>query len=294
MGIKSKTMDIVKHFEFKFNKNLGQNFLIDENILNKIVDAAELNENSSVIEIGPGIGTLTQEMAKRAKKVIAIEIDKTLIPILDETLANYPNIKVINADALKVDFNEIIEKEQLDNVKVVANLPYYVTTPIIAKILNEGAKIKSMIIMIQKEVADRIVAKPDTDEYGTLSLLCQYHCDIKKVAKVSQNCFVPPPKVESAVIRLDVLDKKRVDVEDEKLFFNIIKAAFNMRRKTLHNALKTLGISQDILEGAMERAGIDAKRRGETLSIEEYAALSNEVSFSLSKLTNNSRSQEIK
>jgi len=274
MGLKSKTMDIVKYFEFKFNKNLGQNFLIDENILKKIIDAAELDENSTVIEIGPGIGTLTQEMAKRCKKVIAVEIDKNLIPILEETLGNFDNIKIIHADALKVDFNKIIEEENLENVKVVANLPYYVTTPIIAKLLNERVKISSMIIMIQKEVADRILAKPNTDEYGTLSLLCQYHCDIKKICKVSPNCFVPPPRVESMVIRLDIRDQKRVDILDEDLFFNIIKSAFNMRRKTLSNSLKSIA-NEDILLKALEESNIDPKRRGETLSIEEFANLSN-------------------
>ncbi|MCX7904114.1 MAG: 16S rRNA (adenine(1518)-N(6)/adenine(1519)-N(6))-dimethyltransferase RsmA [Caloramator sp.] len=275
MGLKSKTMDIVKYFEFKFNKNLGQNFLIDENILKKIIDAAELDENSTVIEIGPGIGTLTQEMAKRCKKVVAVEIDKNLIPILEETLGNFKNIKIIHADALKVDFNKIIEEENLENVKVVANLPYYVTTPIIAKLLNEKVKISSMIIMIQKEVADRILAKPNTDEYGTLSLLCQYHCDIKKICKVSPNCFVPPPRVESMVIRLNIRDKKRVDVLDEALFFNIIKSAFNMRRKTLSNSLKSIVKDENALLKALEEANIDPKRRGETLSIEEFANLSN-------------------
>lgn len=277
MGLKSKTMDIVKYFEFKFNKNLGQNFLIDENILKKIVDAAELDENSTVIEIGPGIGTLTQEMAKRCKKVVAVEIDKNLIPILEETLGNFKNIKIIHSDALKVDFNKIIKEENLENVKVVANLPYYVTTPIIAKLLNERVKISSMIIMIQKEVADRILAKPNTDEYGTLSLLCQYHCDIKKICKVSPNCFVPPPRVESMVIRLDIRDQKRVEVLDEELFFNIIKSAFNMRRKTLSNSLKSIA-NEDILLKALEELSIDPKRRGETLSIEEFAKLSNILS----------------
>ncbi|SEF38564.1 16S rRNA (adenine1518-N6/adenine1519-N6)-dimethyltransferase [Caloramator fervidus] len=278
MGLRSKTMDIVKYFEFKFNKNLGQNFLVDENILKKIIDAAELDENTCVIEIGPGIGTLTQEMARKAKKVVAIEIDKNLIPILNETLANFDNIKIIHADALKVDFNKIIEEENLENVKVVANLPYYVTTPIITKLLNEKVKVSSMIIMIQKEVAERIVAKPNTDEYGSLSLLCQYHCEVKKICKVSPNCFVPPPKVESMVIRLDVMDKKRVDVLDETLFFNVIKAAFNMRRKTLYNALKPVVGDENLLLDVLNKSNIDPKRRGETLTIEEFALLANNIS----------------
>ncbi|MBZ4664419.1 MAG: rsmA [Caloramator sp.] len=282
MSLASKTKDIVKHFEFKFSKSLGQNFLIDQNILNKIVDSAELDENSTAIEIGPGIGVLTQEMARRCKKVIAVEIDDTLIPILNETLANFENIKIIHNDALKVDFKKLIEEEELENIKLVANLPYYVTTPILTKVLMDKLPLKSIIVMIQKEVADRIVAKPGTKEYGSLSILVQYYCDVHKVCKVSRNCFVPPPKVESSVIKMDLRPPK-YHVVDEDLFFNVVRHAFNMRRKTLFNALKPIGLKEDELHNVFIEADIDEARRGETLSIEEFAKLSNIIYTKLKK-----------
>lgn len=282
MSLTSKTKDIVKHFEFKFSKSLGQNFLIDQNILNKIVDSAELTENSTAIEIGPGIGVLTQEMAKRCRRVIAVEIDDTLIPILNETLANYENIKIIHEDALKVDFNKLIQEEKLEDIKLVANLPYYVTTPILTKLLMDKIPLKSIIVMIQKEVADRIVAKPGTKEYGSLSILVQYYCDVHKVCKVSRNCFMPPPKVESSVIRMDIRPPK-YDTKDENLFFNVVRHAFNMRRKTLSNALKPIGLSEEMLKEAFENANIEGNRRGETLSIEEFVNLSNAIYEKLKK-----------
>lgn len=277
MSLSGKTKDIVNHFNFKFSKNLGQNFLIDQNILNKIIEAAGLDSGSSAIEIGPGIGTLTQEMAKKCDKVIAIEIDDTLIPILNESLANYENIKVVHSDAMKVDVRALIKEEELKNVKVVANLPYYVTTPIITKLFNEKPGIDSITIMIQREVAERIAAKPGTKEYGSISLLCQYYSDIKKICKVSPSCFMPSPKVESAVIRMDILENPSVYVKDEKLFFRIIRDAFNMRRKTLWNALKGVGLTEEKLREAFNNASIDEKRRGETLKIEEFAALANSI-----------------
>lgn len=282
MSLTSKTKDIVKHFEFKFSKSLGQNFLIDQNILNKIVDSAELTENSTAIEIGPGIGVLTQEMAKRCRRVIAVEIDDTLIPILNDTLANYDNIKIVHEDALKVDFNKLIQEEKLEDVKLVANLPYYVTTPILTKLLMDKIPLKSIIVMIQKEVADRIVAKPGTKEYGSLSILVQYYCDVHKVCKVSRNCFMPPPKVESSVIKMDIRPPK-YDTKDENLFFNVVRHAFNMRRKTLSNALKPIGLSEEMLKEAFENANIDDNRRGETLSIEEFVKLSNAIYDKLKK-----------
>ncbi|CDF57197.1 16S rRNA (adenine(1518)-N(6)/adenine(1519)-N(6))-dimethyltransferase RsmA [Thermobrachium celere] len=282
MSLASKTKEIVKHFEFKFSKSLGQNFLIDQNILNKIVDAAELDENSTAIEIGPGIGVLTQEMARRCKKVVAIEIDDTLIPILNETLANFENIKIVHNDALKVDFNRLIEEEGLENIKLVANLPYYVTTPILTKVLMEKLPLKSIIVMIQKEVADRIVAKPGSKEYGSLSILVQYYCDVQKVCRVSKNCFVPPPKVESSVIKMNLRPPK-YNVEDEDLFFNVVRHAFNMRRKTLWNALKPIGLREEDLKEVFKLSGIDETRRGETLSIEEFAKLSNTIYTKLKK-----------
>lgn len=277
MSLSSKTREIIKYFEFKFNKNLGQNFLIDQNILDKIVEGAELDSDDCVIEIGPGIGTLTQEMAKHCKRVIAIEIDDTLISILNETLANFDNIKIIHKDALKVNFKELIREENLENVKVAANLPYYLTTPIITNLLIQKPGIKSITVMIQKEVAERILSKPGTKEYGALSLLCRYYSDVHKICRVSQNCFVPKPKVESEVVRMDIRETPSVSVIDEDLLFKVIRNAFNMRRKTLWNALKQTGLPENSLKEAFERAGIDPVRRGETLTLEEFGKLSDEI-----------------
>jgi 16S rRNA (adenine1518-N6/adenine1519-N6)-dimethyltransferase len=207
--------------------------------------------------------------------VYAIELDNSLLPILEEELKGFNNFTLIHKDALKVDFNEIIGDEK--SVKVVANLPYYVTTPIISKLLVEGYKFKSLTIMIQKEVGERIAAEPNCKEYGALSLLVQYYCNTKIIKKVPPSSFIPEPKVESIVIRLDKLEKPRVDIIDEKLFFSVIRASFNMRRKTIFNALKTLNLSKENLEKVFQNCGIDSKRRGETLSIEEFANLSDEV-----------------
>ncbi|SKA76711.1 dimethyladenosine transferase [Caloramator quimbayensis] len=277
MSLTSKTLDIINHFGFKFNKNLGQNFLIDENILNKIIEGAQIQEEDCVIEVGPGIGTLTQAMAKHCKRVVSVEIDDSLIEILKETLGNYENIKIIHGDALKVDFKRLIEEENLENVKVAANLPYYLTTPFITNILSQKTNIKSLTLMIQKEVADRIIAKTGSSEYGSLSLLCSYYCDVKKIAKVSKNCFIPKPKVESMIIRMDIKDKPSIKVLDEALLFRVIRSAFNMRRKTLWNALKPLGLGDEKLKCALKNSGIDSLRRGETLSLEEFGKLSDEI-----------------
>lgn len=269
----NSTQQIVNKYNFKFSKSLGQNFLVDDQVLRDIVTGAEVNKDDFIIEIGPGVGTLTKELLKVAKKVCAIELDKDLIPILNEELKEFENFELVNKDALKVNFNEIIGEEK--SVKLVANLPYYVTTPIIAKLLTEGYKFKSLTIMIQKEVAERINAEPSTKEYGSLSLLVQYYCDTELVRKVSPSSFIPRPKVDSSVIKLNKLDSPKVKVDDEKLFFKIIRASFNMRRKTLWNALKSLGFSKDLLENALQECDIDPKRRGETLSIYEFANLSN-------------------
>lgn len=269
---KSNTQEIVNKYDFKFTKSLGQNFLIDHTVVEDIVRGSNVNSQDFVIEIGPGVGTLTKELLNVAKKVTAIELDNSLIPILEEELKEYDNFQLINNDALKIDLNEVIEDEE--SVKLVANLPYYVTTPIIARILKEGYKFKSLTIMIQKEVGDRIAAKENTKEYGALSLLVQYYCDIKVVRKVAPTSFIPKPKVESIVIKLDRLEKPKVEVKDKDLFFRVIRASFNMRRKTLWNGVKSLGIDKEILEKAFEKAGIEPKRRGETLSIHEFAALS--------------------
>ncbi|WP_138204364.1 16S rRNA (adenine(1518)-N(6)/adenine(1519)-N(6))-dimethyltransferase RsmA [Haloimpatiens lingqiaonensis] len=270
-----KTKNIVEKYGFKFSKSLGQNFLIDDTVLYDIVNGAQVNQEDLVIEIGPGVGTLTRVLLDRAKKVCSIELDSRLIPILSEELKDYENFQLIHEDALKVDFNKIIGEEK--SVKVVANLPYYVTTPIISNLLTGGYKFKSLTIMIQKEVAERIDANPGCKDYGALTLLVQYFCNTKILRKVSPGCFIPSPKVDSMVIRLDRTEVPKVQVEDEKLFFRVVRDAFAMRRKTLWNGLKNIGISKEKLEEAFKMANIDPKRRGETLSLEEFANLSNHI-----------------
>ena len=270
-----KTQEIVKKYNFKFSKSLGQNFLIDDSVLTDIVQGADVNDEDLVIEIGPGVGTLTAQLLNKAKKVVSIELDNDLIPILQEELGSHPNFSLVHKDALKVDFNEIIGDEK--SVKLVANLPYYVTTPIIVNLLKEKHNFKSLTIMIQKEVAERINAEPNCKEYGSLSLLVQYYCNTKIIRKVSPSSFIPRPKVDSIVIRLDRLDSPRVEVKDEKLMFDIIRNSFNMRRKTLWNGVKNIGIDKEKLQKAFDDAGIDPKRRGETLSLEEFAKLSDEI-----------------
>ena len=270
-----KTQDIVKKHGFNFTKSLGQNFLIDKQVVMDIVDGAEIGPEDFVIEIGPGVGTLTVEMLKKAKKVTSIEIDKDLIPILEEELKDYNNFELIHKDALKVNFDELIGEEK--SVKVAANLPYYVTTPLIAQLLKSGAKFQSITIMIQKEVADRMDAKPNTRDYGSLSLMVQYYAETKVIRTVAPSSFMPRPKVESIIIRLDRLEKPRVKVENEKFLFDLIRDVFNMRRKTLWNGVKNLGVGKADLEKAFEEANIDPKRRGETLTIEEFAILADKI-----------------
>ncbi|MBS6500697.1 16S rRNA (adenine(1518)-N(6)/adenine(1519)-N(6))-dimethyltransferase RsmA [Clostridium tertium] len=270
-----KTAELVKKYNFKFSKSLGQNFLIDDSVPRDIVAGAEVDENDLVIEIGPGVGTLTAQLLNKAKKVIAIELDNDLIPILNQEIGDNPKFTLIHKDALKVNFNEIIGEEK--SVKLVANLPYYVTTPIIVKLLKEGYNFKSLTIMIQKEVAERMNADPGNKDYGSLSLLVQYYCNTKIVRRVPPQCFIPRPKVDSIVIRLDKLSEPKVKVENEKLFFDIIRNSFNMRRKTLWNGVKNIGLSKENLELAFNEANIDPKRRGETLTIEEFATLSDKI-----------------
>lgn len=275
-----KTSEIVKKYNFKFSKSLGQNFLLDESVLNDIVDGAEVNENDMVIEIGPGVGSLTAKLLLKAKKVVSIELDNDLIPILEAELGDVENFSLIHDDALKVDMNEIIGDEK--HVKLVANLPYYVTTPIIVKMLKEGYKFDSLTIMIQKEVAERMDAEPNCKEYGALSLLVQYYCDTCIVRKVPPSAFMPQPKVESIVIKLTKLEEPRVKAKDPKLMFDIIRNSFNMRRKTLWNGVKFLKMDKELLMKAFEDAEIDTKRRGETLTLQEFARLSDNI-FELSK-----------
>ncbi|MEG0774137.1 16S rRNA (adenine(1518)-N(6)/adenine(1519)-N(6))-dimethyltransferase RsmA [Clostridium sp.] len=272
---KLSTKEVVLKYNFKFTKSLGQNFLIDDSVLDDIVDGAEITKDDYVIEIGPGVGTLTKELLQRAKRVTSIELDEKLIPILQEELKGFENFELVHKDALKVDYNELIGDEK--SVKIVANLPYYVTTPIIANLLNGKYNIASITIMIQKEVAERIDAEPSTKDYGAFSLLVQYYCNTKIIRRVPPSSFIPAPKVDSIVIRLDRLEKPRVQISDEKLFFNVIRQSFNMRRKTLWNAMKNIGLDKEKLKVAFENANIDPNRRGETLSIEEFANLSKTI-----------------
>lgn len=272
-----KTKEIISHFNFRFNKNFGQNFLISEEVLEKTVEGMNLSQDSCVIEIGAGIGTLTQEMAKKCKKVVAIEIDDTLIPVLNETLSGYDNVKIIHKDVLKVDFNTLIQEEGLENVRISANLPYYVTTPVITKIFSEKPRIDGMTLMLQKEAGERIMADPNTDEYGVISTIVQYYAEVEKVCIVPPSSFIPQPRVESVVININIRKEPKVNVMDEALFFRIIKTSFNMRRKTLWNVLKQTKLSEDKLREVFESSDIDPKRRGETLSLEEFGKLSDEV-----------------
>ena len=269
------TKEIIKKYKFRFTKSLGQNFLIDDEVLNDIVNGADISKDDFIIEIGPGIGTLTKMLLASAKAVCAIELDKDLIPILKDELKEFHNLTLLNQDALKSNFDEIIGSET--SVKVVANLPYYLTTPMISKMLIEGYKFKSLTIMIQKEVAERMASEPNCKAYGALSLLVQYYCDVSIVRRVSPTSFVPQPKVDSIVIKLDRLKKPRVMLKDEKLFFLVIRSSFNMRRKTLWNGLKVLKLPQEDYEKVFAEADIDPKRRGETLSIQEFANLANVI-----------------
>lgn len=268
---------------FKFSKSLGQNFLTDKNIIDTIVESSFIGEKDLVIEIGPGIGVITAEISQLAKKVIAIEIDKKLIPILERTLEDYNNIEVINKDILKTDLVELIREErekdpEIENVRIIGNLPYYITTPIIMKILEDRAEVKSITIMMQKEVADRICAKEGTKARGALSVAVQYYCEVSKTCSVPKEVFMPIPKVDSTVLRLDLLEERPVDLENEKFFFKCVRAGFGQRRKTLSNSMSTLDDyeKEEIVEG-LKAVGIDPQRRAETLSIDEFANISNKL-----------------
>ena len=275
-----KTKQIIKKYEFSFKKNFGQNFLVDERVLDKIVSAADINENDLVIEVGPGIGTLTQAMAKKAGKVISVEIDKTLVPILGELLEDYNNIEIINEDILKVDINEIIENHKGMNVKMAANLPYNITTPIIMGILEKHIPMDSLTVMIQKEVAYRMNAKPSTKDYGSLSLVTQYYCEPYLVANVPQNCFMPRPNVDSAVIKHSILKEPRIKVKNEKFMFDFIKAGFSQRRKTLVNCIFNSGLvtlNKEELGKVLNELGYDERVRGESLTLEDYGKISDKM-----------------
>lgn len=280
-----RTKAILEKYGFSFKKSLGQNFLIDTNILRNIVDHAELSESSGAIEVGPGIGALTEQLAKRAKKVVAYEIDQRLLPILSETLEPYPNAKVIHSDVLKANVKEMIEQEfaGIDDIMLVANLPYYVTTPIIMKILEENLPLRGIVVMLQKEVADRISAKPSTKEYGSLSIAIQYYTVPEVVMIVPKTVFVPQPNVDSAVIRLTIRQKPLVEVKSEEFFFRVTRASFAQRRKTILNNLTSQldngKEKKEAILSALQTAGIEPSRRGESLSIEEFAALSDALLY---------------
>ena len=275
-----KTKKIVEKYGFSFKKNFGQNFLVDERVLGKIVSSAEISKDDVVIEVGPGIGTLTQALAKEAYKVVAVEIDTTLVPILGELLSDFDNIEIINEDILKVDVNAIAEKYPDKKIKMVANLPYYITTPIIMNVLENHIPVESITVMIQKEVAYRMKAQPSTKDYGSLSLAVQYYCEPYLVANVPQNCFMPRPNVDSAVIKLTVMDKPKVQVNDEKFMFEFIKAAFSQRRKTLVNCIFSSGLltlSKDEIGKMLNGLGYDERVRGESLTLEDYGKITDEA-----------------
>ncbi|MGF7185230.1 16S rRNA (adenine1518-N6/adenine1519-N6)-dimethyltransferase [Desulfitispora alkaliphila] len=272
-------MDIIDKYKLKMSKSLGQNFLIDDNVRQKIVDAGELSPEKVVVEIGPGIGVLTQAIAEQVEKVIAVELDKRLVPVLAETLGEYSNVEVINNDVLKVNLEELVlERANTQKFTVISNLPYYITTPIIMGLLEKNYPIEIMVFMMQKEVADRIVAKPGTKAYGSLSVAVQYYTETELVTKVPQNVFIPKPDVESAVVKFVRRPKPPISLASEEVFFKVLKAGFAQRRKTLYNTLKgNLNIEGEDLLNALEQAGIDSKRRAETLSMDEFAALANEI-----------------
>ena len=274
-----KTIEIIQKYEFTFQKKFGQNFLIDSHVLNKIISSADITKDDFVLEIGPGIGTMTQYLAEAAGRVLAVEIDKTLIPILHETLSSYDNVEVINEDVLKLDICRIVEEKNGGKpIKVVANLPYYITTPIIMGLLEAHVPVESITVMVQKEVAMRMQAGPGTKDYGALSLAVQYYCEPYIAANVPPNCFMPRPKVGSAVIQLVRYEEPPVQVDNEKLMFRLIRASFNQRRKTLVNGLKNspeLDFSKEEIEKVMAETGIPVNVRGEALTLKEFADLAN-------------------
>lgn len=278
-----KTIEIIQKYEFAFQKKFGQNFLIDGHVLNKILAAADITKNDFVLEIGPGIGTMTQYLAEAARHVCAVEIDKLLIPILEETLAGYSNVEILNEDILKVDIAALVEKKNGGKpIKVVANLPYYITTPIIMGLLEGHVPVESITVMVQKEVAQRMQAQPGSKDYGALSLAVQYYCEPYIAANVPPNCFMPRPKVGSAVIRLKTFEKPPVNTSNEALMFRLIRASFNQRRKTLVNGLNNspeLDFSKDEITGALEKLGVSPNVRGEVLTLRQFARLADILSM---------------
>ncbi|MCL6473154.1 MAG: 16S rRNA (adenine(1518)-N(6)/adenine(1519)-N(6))-dimethyltransferase RsmA [Firmicutes bacterium] len=271
------TLEVLRKFGLRLEKSLGQHFLVDQNILNKVISAAWLTRDDVVVEVGPGIGTLTVELAKQVNMVISIELDHKLRPVLDYTLQGFDNARVIFADALSVNLKEL-PGDLITPNKLVSNLPYQIATPLLATYLDSFDNLDLFVVMVQKEVADRIIAKPATSDYGLFSVKAQFYCEVEKIATVSRNVFIPPPEVSSAIVRLTRLPRPRVDVKDRNFFFKVVKAAFWQRRKTIKNALlgsPELDFSLNQVNEALKRAGIDPRRRGETLSLQEFADLAN-------------------
>ena len=282
LGNPKNTIEVLQKYQFNFQKRFGQNFLIDSYVLEKIIREAGIKKDDMVLEIGPGIGTMTQYLAEAAREVVAIEIDKNLIPILEDTLSEYENVTIINEDVLKVDLKQLVlDKNQGKPIKVVANLPYYITTPIIMELLESKLSIESITIMVQKEVADRMQEGPGSKEYGALSLAVQYYAKPEIVANVPCNCFMPRPKVGSAVIRLTLHQNPVIEVEDEEFMFRLIRASFNQRRKTLVNGIgnaPNINVGKEEVARALEEMGLSVSIRGEMLSLNEFAALANLLS----------------
>jgi len=276
--IASRTRQLLADHNFALKKSLGQHFLVDERVLVKIIDAAELDESTGVLEIGPGMGALTERLADRAGWVLAVEIDGRLIPILRELFADRPNVTVVHGDALRVDLRKLMERKMgsAERYSVVANLPYYATSPILMRLFEERLPLERIVVMIQKEVADRIMAEPGTKEYGSISVAVRYFADVSWVCGVPRNCFIPRPQVDSAVIRLEIRREPPVSVRNEELFFRVVRASFAQRRKTLANALSAAffgGKRKAELGNLLKGVGIDPHRRGETLTLEEFARL---------------------
>ena len=279
LGIPQNTIEILQKYNFRFQKKFGQNFLIDTHVLEKIIESAGITKDDFVLEIGPGIGTMTQYLCENAREVMAVEIDENLIPILGDTLSSYNNVTVVNEDILKLDIAKVAEEHNNNKpIKVVANLPYYITTPIIMGLFESHVPLESITVMVQKEVADRMQSGPGTKDYGALSLAVQYYSKAEIVANVPPNCFMPRPNVGSAVIRLTCHESSPVVVNDEKLMFRLIRASFNQRRKTLQNGINNapnLNFSKEQVVAALDKMGLVSTIRGEALSLEQFAELSN-------------------
>lgn len=272
--------EVIKKNGFRFTKSLGQNFLIDGNVVRNICEAADINKDDEVLEIGPGVGTMTQELCERANKVLAVELDKKLLPILDQTMSQYDNFSVINNDVLKLDMQKVMsENFEGSSVKMVANLPYYITTPIVMNMLEKKLNLKKIVVMVQKEVAERMKAVPGTKDYGALSIAVGYYAKADIAFIVPSNVFMPRPNVDSAVIVLDIYDKPKVHVEDEALFFKVVKSAFAKRRKTLLNTLSSgfISLNKDQVKEVLAKCDIETRLRGEVLSIEDYANITNTI-----------------